>query len=180
VLETDAIFAIQDMDRDENHMFPLNMRQILKEQVTDAKLQEKLKDEKKRDDIGMQKYDNIEVTTYKGKVWVPESLQMRLIDWFCKNLGHAGSTRTVNSILQTFGFSALKRKVKEIIKSCDRCQKHRQSNKKRYGKVPLVSALRNKEPWECVHVDCICPFKIQVEDTNKRAHIFGDPLFDYG
>jgi hypothetical protein len=28
--ETDAIFAIQDMDRDENHMFPLNMRQILK------------------------------------------------------------------------------------------------------------------------------------------------------
>jgi hypothetical protein len=40
-LETDAIFAIQDMDRDENHMIPLDMHQILKEQVTDAKLQEK-------------------------------------------------------------------------------------------------------------------------------------------
>jgi hypothetical protein len=44
--ETDAVFTIQGMDRDENHMFPLNMRQILKEQVTDEKLQEKLKDER--------------------------------------------------------------------------------------------------------------------------------------
>jgi hypothetical protein len=170
-LETDAIFAIQDMDRDENHMFPLDMNQILKEQVTDTKLQEKLKDEKKRDDFGMQKYDNIEVTMYKGKVLVPESLLMHLIDWFHKNLGHAGSTRTVNSILLTFGFPALKRKVEEIVKSCDTCQRQKQSNKKLYGKVPLVSAVHDKEPWECIHVDCIGPFKIQVEDTNKRAHI---------
>jgi hypothetical protein len=35
----------------------------------------------------------------------------------------------------------------------------------------LVSALCDKEPWECVHVDCIGPFKIQVEEANKRAHI---------
>jgi hypothetical protein len=28
--KTDAIFAIHDMDRDENHMFSLDMRQILK------------------------------------------------------------------------------------------------------------------------------------------------------
>ncbi len=33
-------------------------------QVTDAKLQEKLKDKKKQDDFGMQKYDSIEVTMY--------------------------------------------------------------------------------------------------------------------
>jgi hypothetical protein len=79
-LKTDAIFAIQDMERDENHMFPLDMHQILKEQVTDAKLQEKLKDEKKRDNFGTHQYDNIEVTTYKGKVWVPESFQTCLID----------------------------------------------------------------------------------------------------
>jgi hypothetical protein len=45
--ETDAVFAIQDMDRDENHMFPLNMLQILKDQLMHKKLQEKLKDEKK-------------------------------------------------------------------------------------------------------------------------------------
>jgi hypothetical protein len=170
-LETDAIFTIQDMDRDKNHMFPLNMHQILKEQVTDEKLQEKIKDKKKRDDFGKQKYDNIEVTTYKGKVWVPKSLQTRLIDWFHDNLDHAGSTRTVNSILQILGFPALKRMVEEIIKSCGTCQRHKQSNKKLYGKLPLVSALRDKEPLECIHVDCIGPFKIQVEDANKRAHI---------
>jgi hypothetical protein len=52
--DTDAIFSIQDMDRDENHMFPLDMRQILKEQLTDKKLQEKLKSKKKQDDFGKQ------------------------------------------------------------------------------------------------------------------------------
>jgi hypothetical protein len=170
-LETDTVFAIQDMDRDESHMFALNMRQILKEQLTDKKLQEKLKDKKKQDVFGKQQYDNIEVTTYKGKVWVPESLQPRLIDWFHKNLGHAGSTRTVNSISQTFGFPALKRKVEEIVRSCDTCQRHKQSNNKLYGKVPLVSVLRDKEPSESIDVDCIGPFKIQVEDTKKRGHI---------
>jgi hypothetical protein len=45
--KTVTIFAIHDMDRDKNHMFPLDMHQILKEQVMDKKLQEKLKDEKK-------------------------------------------------------------------------------------------------------------------------------------
>jgi hypothetical protein len=44
--DTDTIFSIQDMDRDENHMFPLNMRQILNEQLTDKKLQEKIKSKK--------------------------------------------------------------------------------------------------------------------------------------
>jgi hypothetical protein len=102
---------------------------------------------------------------------VPESLQTRLIDWLHKNLGHTGSTRTVNSILQTFGFLALKRKVDEIIKSCNTCQRHKRCNKKLYGKLLLVSTLCNKEPWECIHVDCIGPFKIQVEDTNKWAYI---------
>jgi transposase InsO family protein len=57
------------------------------------------------------------------------------------------------------------------VRSWDTCQRHKQSNKKLYGKVPLVSALRDKESWESIHVDCIGPFKIQVEDTNKRAHI---------
>jgi hypothetical protein len=110
--DTDAIFSIQDMDKDENHMLPLDMCQILKEQLTDKKLQEKLKSKKKRYNFGKQRYDNIEVTTYKGKVWVPQSLQTRLIDWFHKNLSHTGSTRSVNSISQTFGFPALKQKVR--------------------------------------------------------------------
>jgi hypothetical protein len=34
------------MDRDENHMFPLDMRQILKEQVTDKKVTGKAQGQK--------------------------------------------------------------------------------------------------------------------------------------
>jgi hypothetical protein len=40
------------MDRDEYHMIPLDMRQILKEQLMDEKIQEKLKSEKKQGNFG--------------------------------------------------------------------------------------------------------------------------------
>jgi hypothetical protein len=49
-------------------------------------------------------YDNVEVITFKEKVWVPEDLQLQLIDWYHKTLGHAEGTRTINSISQSFGF----------------------------------------------------------------------------
>jgi hypothetical protein len=60
-------------------------------------------------------FDNVEVITFKEKVWVPEDLLLQLIDWYHETLGHAGSTRTINSIGQSFGFPRLKFKVEDLI-----------------------------------------------------------------
>jgi hypothetical protein len=40
------------------------------------------------------------------------------------------------------------------------CQRNKNTNKKSYGHIPLTSALRDKDHWEVVHVDCCGPWKI--------------------
>jgi hypothetical protein len=107
---------------------------------------------------------NVEVIIFKEKVWVPEDLQLRLIDWYHETLGHTGNTRTINSIGQSFGFPRLRSKVEDLIRSCNNCQRHKKSNKKAYGKLPLVSALCDKMPWECIHVDSIGPWTVTIKD----------------
>ncbi len=159
-----TIFATQAIDEEDSHMFPLDMHHIGKKQLTDKPLQQKLKDPKLAEYFGWMQFNNVDLITFKEKVWVPVDLQMRLIYWSHETLGHAVSTRTINSIGHSFGFPGLRSKVEDLIRSCDTCQRHKKSNKKAYGKLPLVSALHNKMPWECIHVDSIEPWTVTVKD----------------
>jgi hypothetical protein len=125
-------------------MFPLDMCCIRSKQLTDKLLQRKLKDPKLAEYFGWMQFDNVKVIIFKEKVWVPEDMQLRLIDWYHKTWGHTGSTWTIKSISQSFGFPGLRSKVEDLIWSCVTCQCHKRPNKKAYGKLPLASALRNK------------------------------------
>jgi hypothetical protein len=63
--------------------------------------------------------------------------------------------------------------VEKHISTCDSCQRNKRTNKKAYGKIPLTSALRDKQPWEVVHVDCCGPWKIRWhDDESGRMHSF--------
>ncbi len=57
--------------------------------------------------------------------------------------------------------------VKKHISTCDSCQRNKRTNKKAYGKIPLTSVLRDKQPWEVVHVDCCGPWKIRWHDNQS-------------
>jgi hypothetical protein len=110
-----TIFATQTIDEEDSHMFPLDMHHIGQKQLTDEPLQQNLKDPKLVEYFGWMQFDNVEVITFKEKVWVPEDLQLRLIDWYHKTFGYAGSTQTINSIGQSFGFPGLRSKVEDLI-----------------------------------------------------------------
>jgi hypothetical protein len=110
-----TIFATQTIDEEDSHMFLLDMRHIGQKQLKNKPLQQKLKDPKLAEYFGQMQFNNVEVITFKEKVWVPENLQLRLIDWYHKTLGHAGSTQTINSIGQLFGFPGLRSKVEDLI-----------------------------------------------------------------
>ena len=56
--------------------------------------------------------------------------------------------------------------VEQHILSCDECQRNKNTNKKAYGHIPLTSALRDKDPWEVVHIDCCGPWKIKSFDDD--------------
>ncbi len=72
------VYAINELDRDTNLDFPLDMHKIREEQKLDRKL--------------TTTFGTTEVYTVKGKVWVPPTLQPRIIEWYYDNLCHPGVT----------------------------------------------------------------------------------------
>ncbi len=59
LIRISSIFAIQAIDDKDSHMFPLDMHQIGKKQLTDELLQQKLKDKKLKEYFGKMQFDNV-------------------------------------------------------------------------------------------------------------------------
>jgi hypothetical protein len=141
------------------------MSTIHASQETDTKLQEMLSRNRYKNNFGKLTYGDITVHTFDGKIWVPANLQSRIIDWYHTNLRHPGVTRTINSIGQTFAWRGIRPQVEAHIKSCDQCQRHKIVGKPQYGILPLVTPLRDKEPFEKVHVDCAGPWTVRIKNA---------------
>ncbi|KAL7482706.1 hypothetical protein ACHAW6_008362 [Cyclotella cf. meneghiniana] len=69
----------------------------------------------------------------------------------------------MNSITQTFKSKGLRAQVEKHIRTCDACQRHKITGKGQYGQMPLVSALRHKDPFEKVHIDCAGPWTVCIK-----------------
>ena len=83
----------------------------------------------------------------------------------------------INSIGQVFGWTGMRPMVEKYVASCDSCQRNKHSNKKSHGKIPLTPALRDKNPWDKVQVDCCGPWTIRYQNditgriTSFRIHL---------
>jgi hypothetical protein len=78
------------------------MNQIFCEQKLDIPMQWRITSGDYSDKISTISIDDCTVTTFNGKVGVPTKLQDRIVEWYHLNLQHAGITRMVNTISQTF------------------------------------------------------------------------------
>jgi hypothetical protein len=159
----DKIFVIlqNNLDREENIDFPLDMIRIMNTQKSDLEIQGCISSGKLLARIDTTKIDGGVMITIDKKVWVPKDAQQRIVDWYHTNLQHAGINRRIKSIGQTFTWEGLRAIVEKFVTSCDSCQCNKQSNKKSYGKIPLVPALRDKIPWGIIHVDCCGSWKVR-------------------
>jgi hypothetical protein len=164
------IYAIDELNRDANYDFPLSMKLLKEEQIRDEKIQEALQKHGSNNRISTLNFGTTSVHTIDGKVMVPATLQHRIIDWYHNNLRHPGSTRTLNSIAQTFYWKGMRSQIEEHIRTCDQCQRHKIVGKPNYGILPLVPALRDKKPFEKVHVDCAGPWTIKLNDGPRTAN----------
>ena len=163
------MFAISMLDQDNNAEFLLDMQQIELAQAGDENLQRHRSNPKYKSQISSVTINGNVLTTFNGKVWVPRLLQQRIVEWYHNNLQHAGVTRMIATINQTFVWPGFCPMVEKHVETCDSCKCNKQSNKKQYGKLPLVPALRNKNPWEKVHVDCGGPWKIRYTNEETGA-----------
>ena len=86
------IYSINELDRDNNVDFPLAMHLVKDGQLKDTKLTKKLGNEQYKSRFGAMTFGDFQVHTFDGKIWVPPSLQARIIDWYHENLRHPGVT----------------------------------------------------------------------------------------
>ena len=76
---------------------------IEKHQRTDKALQ-KARTGKTKEHYGTKKLEDVEVITYKNKIYIPVALQQRIVEWYHEYLCHPGENRTEETISQTMNY----------------------------------------------------------------------------
>ena len=71
---------------------------------------------------------------------------------------------------QFFYFPGMKAMIESHVKTCEACQLYKITGRKKYGKVPQVTALRNFAPFEKVHVDLCGPFTVRIEKPDGTIY----------
>ncbi len=89
----EEIMSIDNLDREENDIFSLDMGLIKAKQENDKQLKEIVQSKRYESKISSEEFDGQEVTTFNDKIWVPEPLQDRIVLWHHKNLMYPGLTR---------------------------------------------------------------------------------------
>ncbi len=135
------IFAVLDnnLDREEDTDFPLNMTRITNAQKDNKEIQRHISLGKLLARIATIKIDGGDVLTIDGKVWVPKLMQKRIVKWYHCNLQHAGIYQTINSIGQVFDWKGLCPMVEKFVTSCDSCQHNKTIKQKILREDPACS-----------------------------------------
>jgi Integrase zinc binding domain len=102
---------------------------------------------------------------YKNKIFVPQTLQKRIIEWYHATLLHMSVTRTTKSINQHFYWKKLSTDIENYCKACRTC-KHYKKYTQQYGILP--TKIHNPKPWAKVCVDMLGPCTIPQDDKKKK------------
>jgi hypothetical protein len=110
----DEIFAIDETNRSTNVDFPLAMSLIKSEQDKDERIQAIISRPELQEKLSKFTFRNTEVHALEGKILVPASLQLRVIEWYHENLKHPRVTRTISSIAVVFGRNGMHIQVEDL------------------------------------------------------------------
>ena len=97
---------------------------------------------------------------YKKRIYIPEVLRERIMEWYHIQLVHPGSTRMISTIQASMYWHGMKKDVEQYVKTCDVCQRCKKQ-KKKYGHLPPKKA--ETIPWKRVNVDLIGPYTIKTK-----------------
>lgn len=150
------------LQQQDPYLSPIYKHLKSNEPITDRTITRKLDRFKLHDDVLIY-LDGL--TPTHTKLAVPESL-VESFAWFYHSvLGHFGPSKVYNSIKHLLFWPNMYQRLKDILKTCDICQKAKYSNKNFHG--PMNPILVNN-PGELVCVDFYGPLP---ESRGKTAYI---------
>ena len=139
---------------------PLRWKRLAEEQEEDEDLMEKAENDPKF--YAKQEFPpDVQLWTVRSKntnewrICVPESLQLKVLEWYHSSLNHPGEVRTYSRISQHFHWKGMKKDITNFVKSCDTCQLYKR-NHRNYGLIPISSP--ETVPWNTIQIDTIGPW----------------------
>ena len=168
--DVDAVLPFVPVDPT---VFPVNLRTIQEQQVSDRSLRRRLKTNPK--DYSKLKVEQTQVIVYKNHIYIPNNLRSKVLDWYHHYLCHPGKTRMYKTIASTMYWENMEKDIAVFTKACPTCQRFKKKRKK-YGQLPpkQVSMI----PWETVCIDLVGPYTVTDKTGNDRtllAMTFVDP-----
>ena len=103
-----------------------------------------------------QDIDEVEIICYDSKIYVPQNLCRRVLDWCHFYLNHPGGSRLAKTIPEVFYWKGLVAQAKLFVKTCKICQQFK-NRMTIYGHLTPNNSAELK-PWDMVHVDLIVPY----------------------
>jgi len=156
------VYGLEEEDLPED-AYPLNYKSIMIAQQKDQSLLQLAKTNTEYNLKEFSAAGKERLLICKGnKIVIPESLQLRIVEWYHIQLCHPGQTRTEATINQHFTWKGLRKTVHQVCSKCHTCQVTKTSNKK-YGHLPEKEA--ESQPWERLCVDLIGPYSFK--DSKK-------------
>jgi hypothetical protein len=111
---------------------------------------------------------------YEDKIYVPQSLRGRTIEWYHYYLNHPGGDRLANTLLQVCYWKGLTHQAKQFAEACQQCQRFKK-RKARYGLLP-PKEIGELKPWHTVHVDLIGPYIVTAKQQQPANKIVSTKL----
>ena len=146
----------------EEENFPMLPSLIQKHQRQDKTLMRKMKTNS--EGFQLKDVEDVKLIHYHNKIYVPETLQARILTWYHEYLVHPGESRTENTIRRIFYWPGMRTQVQHYVKHCHECQMSKKG-RKRYGHLPPKTA--ETIPWARVNVDLIGEYIIK---TPTKVH----------
>ena len=169
----DDVEAILPFASKDEGIFPIQLQLIQNSQGKDRSLRKRLKDNPNH--YKRQEIENVQVITYKDRIFVPKELRNQTLNWYHHYLCHPGRDRMYKTMAATLYWDNMETDVSRFTKTCSTCQRFKKS-KKKYGKLPPKEVTMT--PWETVCIDLVGPYTVTDRLGNDRiltAMTFVDP-----
>ena len=129
---------VQDEVHDDVLGYPLNAPLVHRLQQRElnkrnSKLKELLSDPKS--EYKIQEILQEKLITYKGKIYIPEPLRGRLLNWYHEYLCHPGGDRLYKTLSQICYWKGMSNQATRFCRRCPICQRAKR-RRTRYGHLP--------------------------------------------
>lgn len=164
------IFA--NVETQEDSIYPVTISEIAEAQRADPKwkhyFDHRDSQSRTKSQFQLMMFDDVEVLvksidSRQPRLVIPDLLQNKVLWWYHEYLQHPGRDRMEETIASIMYWHGMRTQIKELVKTCDKCQKGK-TRKRKYGKLPPKDAVTR--PWHTVCVDLIGPFDISDHSGN--------------